>query len=657
MQETPVQRGGARSRPGESLRDFLVAGGLLALLLLAILRLAVPTFQGWYHEDDLHNLRWILEYRTEPWRAFTDRHMMHDHIRPFTLVTLWLGASLSDGAYWGQHLLLVLLLVGGLAGILVLGRALAGTWRAGLLAALLGASASGWARIMDWHALTNSAGEVFFGVWGLVAAHYGLRRGARWLLVAAIAMVVSALYKEPGSFIYPAAAAAMAWGAWRAGQRDRRPLLLLGTVPLGLLAFAYTWHPANVSRMRSSTSPVWHQMLGYFEMHPKLLLNLWPAEGQAAGALGSGVPVVLLALVVLRDLFGPERLALPALRLAWLAGALGFWAATVAWTPLIGFALLPLVVLTLLRRWSAPPPGLVMYLVSIGVISPFSAANDVQIVAASHGLALYTAMGMDGILRDRERIGRTGAAMAWGGVALVAALLFGRVLSAPNLHSFAAQREAKHRLLGYGALARTLGTTQVYVTSMSAMELEVLPLVGIELSEPSKDLTPTVSVSDGLLLSPAQGAIERAILPNDLLQGIMIPVIQTGQSGGAGTNDLPQGSSLDVAPGYYALGIGSANGIQIRLALVASDACGNTWTAQQDRGLLLPFALTPMYVEAGCAPIEISWQGDTLDRDGMAFLAPLVSPVVSLKHPVEVPRVLPVKGFVPNRPSPPGSRG
>ena len=80
----------------------------MALLSLTVIgslaRFIVPSFRGWYHDDDFENLRWTLEYRYTPWQALTDRHALHDHIRPFSLLALWVGAWMSDGDFWGQHL-------------------------------------------------------------------------------------------------------------------------------------------------------------------------------------------------------------------------------------------------------------------------------------------------------------------------------------------------------------------------------------------------------------------------------------------------------------------------------------------------------------------------------------------------------------------------
>lgn len=616
---------------------------MIALLLLAIFRIAVPSFQGWYHEDDLHNLRWALEYRYEPWAALTERHALHDHIRPLTLMALWFGTYLADGDYWGQHLVLVLLNVLAVFGVVALGRNLSGSWRAGLLAGMLAVTGWGWARLMDWNALMNTAGETAFGVWSLVAAHRGLKR-PRWLIVAGLGMVASALFKEPGSFIYPITAVAMAWTAWRADggdgeARDRRVWLTLILPLLGLAVFAYTWHPANLSRMSAETTPVLERSVGFLQSHARLLVNLWPARSQMTGSFGAGIPLLTLALVLIHDLIGRVHLhERPGLRGLWLGGAGLYWLGTVSSPELLSATLMPLVGLVLIRRWRDPPPGLVMYMVSVGVMSPFTQSSEVQIIAAAHGLALYTGIGLDNLLRS-EGLGRIGRSAAALGAGLALLLLGGRLSYAPTPATFAPQREQMNKILSYGALARTLGVNGAQVAGMSMTEQEVMPLVGIELRQPDSHESPTVAVSGGLLLVPPQGAIEQVLFPRDIVQGVTIPIILSGPGAGS-ADESPQGASFDVPPGYYTLGVGTAMGMTMRLTLMARDACGHTWTASQERALPTPFSLTPLVLEQGCGPLKMAWIGDADEPDGIAMLAPLLPPIVSMWHPIEIPRTV-----------------
>lgn len=106
----------------------------IRLLLPRILPLVVVVVAGlqihasadhWHFADDVTNLRWVLEHADAPWRALTERHAVHDHVRPLTLLATWAGAALSGGAWWGPRAVLVALLLGALVGVGLLARRLA----------------------------------------------------------------------------------------------------------------------------------------------------------------------------------------------------------------------------------------------------------------------------------------------------------------------------------------------------------------------------------------------------------------------------------------------------------------------------------------------------------------------------------------------------
>ena len=620
--------------------DYMVDGVLLALLFLVVLRIAVPGFQGWYHEDDFHNLRWTLEYRSEPWKALTERHALHDHVRPMTLMTLWLGTFLGDGAYWGQHLVLVLLHVAGLAAAVTLGRSLTGRLRAGLLAGLLVTGTWGWERLLDWNALMNTAGEVAFGLWALVAVRRGLERPI-WLVVAGLAVVISALYKEPGSFVYPLAAMGIAWGAWRRGESVRRPLAV---VALGLAVFAFTWHAANVSRLGGESLSTASRVLLFLESHASNLLSAWPGnyhDGKLVNAL-AGIPVFLFALVSIRDIVGPALMERPLVRVLWLCGAGLMWLAVALKSTLVGHLLFPTVVVVLLRRWREPPLGLLLYVVSVGVMSPFAQINEVQILAGTYGLALYLAVGADEALERRQSHGRTPQMVMLSGVLLSLGMLCVRLAILPSDSTWAMQRETEESLLGWGAAVRSLGVNYGQAAGMSSTEQEVLPLVGIGLKEADPNLAPTVAVGGKLLLMPAQGTIENVLIPNDVIMGAEIPILARGQDTEVDDTKGPQGMSIDVAPGWWALGVATSMGGRMQLVLQASDICGNTWQASQMQSIPVPFNLTPFYLSRGCSPLKLSWVGESESPDGLALLTSLQEPIISLWHPIEIQRQLPV---------------
>lgn len=113
-----------------------IALGWVMLVLVASALIA-PSFVGWHHDDDFQNMRWVLEYRDAPWQALTQRHSLHDHIRPATLWATWAGAQLSNGAWWGPHAVMTLLLLGGWVAMAILVSRLVESRVAGFLAAVL----------------------------------------------------------------------------------------------------------------------------------------------------------------------------------------------------------------------------------------------------------------------------------------------------------------------------------------------------------------------------------------------------------------------------------------------------------------------------------------------------------------------------------------
>lgn len=640
----PQHPPGASSGPkNKAFFDFMVDGVLLAVLFIVVLRIAVPGFQGWYHEDDFHNLRWAMEYRYEPWKALTERHSMHDHIRPMTLMTLWFGTFVGDGEYWGQHLMLVLLHALGVAALVALGRSFTGRLRAGLLAGLIVTATWGWERLLDWNALMNTAGEVAFGLWALVAVRRGLQRPA-WLLVGAFCIVIAGLYKEPGSVLYPIAAAAMAWGTWKRGESLRRPLMVASFVLLGAAVFAFTWAQANVARMDAIGMPMGQRVLLFLESHANGLLSAWPGDYQSGKLVNAlaGIPAVLFALVAIKDLIGPTGMERRWVRYLWLAGSALMWLAIALKPLLVGNLLFPTVIALLVRRWREPPVGLVLYVVSVCVMAPFAQGNEVQILGGTYGLALYIGVSACEALEARAGQGWLVPVGVASGVLLNLGMMAVRLANMPPDATWAIQRQTEHSLLGWGAAARTLGVNYAQAMGMSITEQEVLPLVGIGVKEADPSMAATVSVDGKLLVMPPQGAIENVLIPNDVIQGTEIPILSRGQGSDGDTNKGAQGMSFDIAPGWWALGTGTSMGGRMQLVLQATDACDNTWQASQLESIPVPFNLVPFYLAPGCTPVKLSWVGESESPDGLAFLASLQDPIVSMWHPIDIQRRLPV---------------
>ena len=609
--------------------DHMIDGLLLAGLVLVFLRVAVPGFKGWYHEDDFHNLRWAMEYRYEPWKALTERHSLHDHIRPMTLMTLWFGTYLADGQYWGQHLMLVLLHALGLAGVVALGRALHGRLRTGLLAGLIVSGVWGWERLLDWNALMNTAGEVAFGLWALVALRRGLTRPG-WLVLGAALIVLSGLYKEPGSVLYPIAALAMGWGAWRRGESPRRPLIVASTVLLGAATFAFTWAQANVARMDAVAMPLGERVLLFLQSHASGLISAWPGDyhdGKMASGL-AGVPAALFALVAIKDLIGPTGMARRELQYLWLAASGLAWLAVAVHPLLVGDLLFPTVIALLIRRWREPPIGLVLYVVSVTVMAPFAQGSEVQILGGTYGLALYIAVSAAEALERKPGEGWAAPLGVASGLLLSLALTGVRLSELPADVTWASQRQSERSLLGWGAVARTLGVNHATAMGMSITDQEALPLVGIGVDEGGNSRAAMVSVDGQLLINPPPGAVQRALTANAV-----------------STRPGALSTPMNLAPGWWALGVGSGGSASggAPLALRATDTCRNTWTVSPLERVAVRYSLVPLYLSPGCAPLTLRWVGDADAVEGQATLVPLQDPIVSLWHPIEIERRLPVK--------------
>lgn len=251
------------------------------------------SFGGWFLQDDVLNQRWVLEYRDAPWRALAERHVLHDHVRPFNLLAHWLGAQLSDGDWWGPHVLLCLLLLGALtaAAGLAAERAPAGLGlRAAGLTGALALALPGVERLLTWNAWMGSAGELACGYGAVLTAALARRTGRPGGVLAAAALVVAAgLFKEPGWLVYPAGVLALVAPDLRAGRRDPVTLGLAALPLLGLAGLAFTWHGANAVHYAQGGPGTFGANL---LTAAGSIVGAWPVVGAAAGL----APPLLLLL-------------------------------------------------------------------------------------------------------------------------------------------------------------------------------------------------------------------------------------------------------------------------------------------------------------------------------------------------------------------------
>ena len=326
------------------LRSWLL-GLVVVLLLIGWSVTVVPSFQGWYFDDDIRNQRWTLEYRSTPWKALTQLHSMHDHVRPAMLLATWSGAVLSNGAWWGPHLVLAVLHLLGLAGLGVLAFRLSGRYEAALLAVFLAMSMEGYVFLAQWNAWICSAGEIACGLWGLVAIHRALQQN-RWPWAGLGLLIMAGLFKEPGWLIYPLAAVAMFWQMNE--PRTRRRLASLAALPLGLTGLLITWHPTNVFRTVGPSTSLLDRIIETLTEPPGHWIDTRFMFIGDTSSVSDGITVLLIAPVLLGALWMPRN-TVTWQQLLWAALAVGGAVAGCLADGLTGPALLLLTAVILLR--------------------------------------------------------------------------------------------------------------------------------------------------------------------------------------------------------------------------------------------------------------------------------------------------------------------
>lgn len=556
--------------------------GVALALGLAAAR-AAGSFGGWFLEDDVLNLRWVLEYRDAPWLALTERHALHDHVRPLNLLAQWAGARLSDGDWWGPHLLLSALLVAATGA----GMALAGVnarpgsrRRAAALAGLLLLALPGVGRLLTWNAWMGSAGELACGLWAVVAATVGRRTGRLGPVVAAWVLVAAAgLFKEPGWIVYPAAIAALVLPDLARGRRDAVTLALAAVPLLGAAGLAFVWHPANPAHyLEGGAGP------------GRLVGNL----ATALGSVGARWP-----------LGGrPEGLALPLL--------------------LLGLAV---------RR--GPPTGLWVALASTAVMLPNPDFHVVHVLPAAFGVVAWLAPMLAEASLPAGRAGRAGLAA----VALYqAALLIGALRPSPPLD---AERALRERLLPLAALYQALDARALVLPPAEhdqgggAYQREatawLAPLFGMEVGGADGPRGLPVATDGGEL--QVDPAAERRLLDRNLLASLAVRLAP-----GPGTR-------VEVPAGWYALGAVHRGPLGRDPVVSADDGCGGHWEARRvaEAGRIVA---APLRLEPRCLPLTLAVDQPP-SAEVLVFLVALDRPRLGLHLAPEVPRRLDVASRSP----------
>lgn len=609
--------------------------GLGALLLLGIgaVRLG-QTFVDWHRDDDLRNMRWVVEYRDAPWQALTQLHSVHDHIRPFTLMATWLGAQLSDGAWWGPHLLLVLLAALAFAGAATWAGQLAQQRWVGLAAGALILGLPGSAALPTWNAWLCSAGELAFGLWALVAFRHA-QMHQRWPWAAALLLACAGLFKEPGWVVYPAAMAGMAIsGPWH----RRTGAGLVGLAALAAGGMVLTWHPTNLYRAGDAAID-WATRWGAFSEGILGALIQTPATQQLPG-LGPAIWAAVLGLLIVGRAGARWRWGLGATALVWALGLI--WPDAQA--PLLGLALLAQA-----SAWrSRATAPVLMVLAAILPMLAFSRPNAVQLLSAQMGLVVALGLALQGAAAAHK--GREWRGLLAGAWLSLVALQFAHPSPWSPPAKGAEHQAAQVRLLGLGALAQATGSRDLQ--ALGPLDDWILhPLVGLGMREADGRPAEILVAGSALLMGePTRLEQARATQVALDLQAMDqarpaedAPRVRPGRgrvappSGEARPEKL--GTPLDIGPGWYALGLhfGPVFQPEARAQEVAAadqglrlqDACGRSWTlrttAAAVREAVVVFAVHP-----ACQPVGLS-RAPALDPQAQAFLLPLPDPSLSLR--------------------------
>lgn len=633
-------------------RALLLDAALAVLVGLAAISYIAPSFSGWFHEDDFHNLRWVMEYRDQPWLALTERHSVHDHIRPLTMMSFWLGAAPTDGRYGGMQAVLAGLLMLSLVGLGALAWTQTGQRRAGLVVAALAVGLPGFQRLPDWNAWLCVAGMLAMGTIGLTLALRALDQGsAPWR--AAPFLAAAGLYQELGWVVFPAAAALAcgARGRWRAA---------VSSLALGVAGFVWAWHPANATRLDSDALSTPRRVLHFVQTQTGQVLDGWPLWDGTTGWQGPGLLLALVVVVLVRDVVGEED------RRRWWGLSLIVLLLGQSSVKLAGPLVTALAFAALARRWREAPLGLALFAGTWVTMAAVPLANDVNTLAGGYGLALHV-----GVQLWRWMTARPAVAA----VLVVSLLHTGWVrLTAEPVPERLAQAESHDRYLALGALARTLEVSNVRIEGQAIDELEILPLIGLQVEGVAGETGAAGALVLDRLVLPDNADVQGQIMGLDQLHGQPLPNLRSGaetvqrrpgrpRSGPRDdrqdTSELERrGSPLDLAGGYYVIGVHVEAGQRLQdAAIYAMDGCGHVWSATLPARSPFRTALTPLHLASGCAPVRVGVEGIESATGARVFLSPLRQPSFDLWGPRNIKRVLDVsvdggeQGLVPAAPA------
>ncbi len=612
---------------------------LAALMLLGLsigwLITVVPSFQGWCFDDDVRNMRWVLEYRGTPWEALTGLHSMHDHVRPAMLMATWAGAVISNGAWWGPHLVLVGLHLLGIIGLGVLAQRLSGRFEAGVAAVFLAMSLDGYIFMVQWNAWICSAGELACGFWGLVLIHRAFVRN-RWPWAGLGLLVLAGLFKEPGWVVYPLAVVAMAWQLKK--PVTRRRLAALASLPIGLTGLALTWHPTNVFRTVGPSSSLWDRLRDSLTVSPLAWTDNTFILTTDSDGTSSGITIVLLAFALLGALWLPRK-ARKGTAFIWFATAAamtvgGFLAGQHA-----GLVLLAAALVVLVRNWRKPPLGLVIVWAGLGVMAPFESAAAVQVLSGGYGLALFTGCMLVKLWKNAP-LRVPVQAIIFMALLLEGAQFIQDTTFREPVRNYNWLESNEDAYLGVGAMSRGLNNSWA-VPNGDLGAMMISELIGVRLVEGRQPDPPTILVNEAVFFTSQEQEMDELFVGPNLLDDVELPIMRDDRTRPMvrprGKNKSDQAGLLaklgahveDLEPGFYALGIYSTGESDENIFIRATDGCGRLWNVDTDAASA-DVHMTTVHVREGCETLRLSQSGATYRIAPQIILAPLPEPQISL---------------------------
>ncbi len=572
--------------------------GIAAAVALFV-GLILPFHQRFYFSDDFVYIDWVVRHLRSPWAALGPDATLFHHLRPATNLAWWAGIVLGGGRCVGPHAVQFGLLAVAYVSLCLFAWERSGSrhalWVTGLLLALPMAASE----LLRWMSYMSSAGEMAAGFGAVLVAAWAIRRDSNRLFGVALALVALAGgFKEPGWVIYPAAIVTLLWSQQVRSRRWRGRLIAV--VAVAVIGFVVTFSSANVQRYETRMGEMAVYLFAGVLFHLGEGVDGWPLERGAGG-----IPALLLAAVIWRDLLGRRVTT----GVGWLAAWVALGASTAVvwtlWADLQGPTLGALVLAVLVRRIKEPPVGLVIAIVGVAILLPAPMRQrGIHTLAAMYGLVLYTGVGVVALARELPAVWRKGGA----GKRLLAGVLMASTLavcaaSVVRIEPRRAQRieeaaktiptrEQRNRVTVavMADLAHQLAAEVSCQARPGASIASILPLAGVT-AKNGPSLTPwRLAVSDQVGF-PATEEQVAALLSTATKHRVRKRGLQR----------IP----IEQAGHYAVLAAASPGAGTGGVLLIVEDNCGHQWRLKTSRMSGAYHAVLGLGVEPGCQTLSI----------------------------------------------------